>query len=51
MTEITGCYSDTTLELIVQIPPPVSNPPALEYCDADADVMVQVRFLLSRSRL
>ena len=37
MTEITGCYSDTTLELIVQIPPPVSNPPALEYCDADAD--------------
>ena len=37
MTEVTGCYSDTTLELIVQIPPPVSNPPALEYCDADAD--------------
>jgi gliding motility-associated-like protein len=37
MTELTGCYSDTTLELIVQIPPPVSNPPALEYCDADAD--------------
>ena len=37
MTEITGCYSDTTLELFVQIPPPVSNPPNLEYCDADAD--------------
>ena len=34
MTEITGCYSDTTLELFVQIPPPVSNPPNLEYCDA-----------------
>ena len=27
MTAITGCYSDTTLELIVQTPPPVSNPP------------------------
>ena len=37
MTEVTGCYSDTTLELFVQIPPPVSNPPNLEYCDADAD--------------
>ena len=37
MTEITGCYSDTTLELIVQIPPPVNDPPNLEYCDADAD--------------
>ena len=37
MTAITGCYSDTTLELIVQTPPPVSNPPNLEYCDADAD--------------
>ena len=37
MTEVTGCYSDTTLELFVQIPPPVSNPPDLEYCDADAD--------------
>ena len=37
MTELTGCYSDTTLELFVQIPPPVINPPALEYCDADAD--------------
>ena len=37
MTEITGCYSDTTLELFVQIPPPVSNPPNLAYCDADAD--------------
>ena len=37
MTAVTGCYADTTLELFVQIPPPVSNPPALEYCDADAD--------------
>ena len=37
MTELTGCYSDTTLELFVQIPPPVTDPPALEYCDADAD--------------
>ena len=37
MTEVTGCYSDTTLELFVQIPPPVSNPPNLAYCDADAD--------------
>ncbi|MAU30342.1 MAG: hypothetical protein CMC36_00320, partial [Flavobacteriaceae bacterium] len=37
MTPLTGCYSDTTLELFVQIPPPVDTPPALEYCDADAD--------------
>jgi hypothetical protein len=37
MTPTTGCYSDTTLELIIQLPPDVSNPSSLEYCDADAD--------------
>ena len=37
MTAITGCYSTTTLELIVESPPAVVNPSNLEYCDADAD--------------
>jgi gliding motility-associated-like protein len=37
MTPSTGCYADTTLELIVQTPPVVNEPSSLEYCDPDAD--------------
>ena len=37
MTAITGCYSTTTLDLVVESPPAVVNPSNLEYCDADAD--------------
>ena len=37
MTPSTGCYGDTTLEIIVQTPPVVNEPSSLEYCDPDAD--------------
>ena len=37
MTSSTGCYGDTTLEIIVQTPPVVNEPSSLEYCDPDAD--------------
>jgi gliding motility-associated-like protein len=33
----TNCYSTTTLELSVITAPSATSPPALEYCDADAD--------------
>ena len=37
MTPSTGCYGDTTLEIIVETPPVVNEPSNLEYCDPDAD--------------
>ncbi|WP_157514631.1 PKD domain-containing protein, partial [Mangrovimonas sp. TPBH4] len=33
----TGCYSTTTLELVVEQAPEANIPDALEYCDADSD--------------
>ena len=33
----TGCYSTTTLDLVVASAPAATSPSNLEYCDADAD--------------